>query len=110
MNRGDIYFVSLDPAFGREQQGHRPVLVLTQKAFNDVTGLPVVLPITKGGNFARRIGYAVPLNGTGLRTTGVVRCDQPRVIDLSTRDARYVETLTGPSMDEILDRVADLFS
>ncbi|MDR0588257.1 MAG: type II toxin-antitoxin system PemK/MazF family toxin, partial [Burkholderiales bacterium] len=56
MRRGDVYWVSLDPIAGHEQSGVRPVLVITPDAFNKVTKLPVVLPITTGGKFAKNIG------------------------------------------------------
>jgi len=46
---------------------------------------------------------------TGIKTTGVVRCDQTRVIDLATRHARKVDTLPEPIMDEVLAKVATLF-
>ena len=52
MKRGDIYLVSLNPKQGREQQGHRPVLIVSPSAFNAASKLPVVLPITNGGDFA----------------------------------------------------------
>ena len=58
MERGDIYLVSLDPTSGHEQQGTRPVLVVSPTAFNRLTRTPVVLPITSGGNFARTAGFA----------------------------------------------------
>jgi len=51
MKRGDIYLVTLDPTEGREQQGYRPVLVISPQAFNEATKLPVILPITAGGEF-----------------------------------------------------------
>ena len=89
MKRGDIYLVTLDPTEGREQQGYRPVVVVSPDAFNKATNLPVVLPITTGGAFAQRIGFAVPISG--IKTTGVVRCDQPRVLDLAARHGRKVE-------------------
>lgn len=107
MKRGDIYLVSLDPTEGREQQGSRPVLVVSPAEFNEATKLPVVCPITNGGDFARRIGFAVPI--AGIKTTGVVRCDQPRVLDLAARNARKVDTLPGPIMDEVLARLAPIF-
>jgi len=107
VNRGDIYQVSLDPTHGHEQQGYRPVLVVSPTEFNLATRLPVVLPITNGGAFARRIGFAVPLSGT--RTTGIVRCDQPRVLDLSARRGRRIETLPDDLLDEVLARVVTLF-
>lgn len=107
MRRGDIYLVSLDPTAGHEQRDFRPVLIVSPIEFNDATQLPVILPITTGGEFARRLGFAVPLTGT--RTTGVVRCDQPRVLDLAARNARKVETLPAPLMEEVLARVVTIF-
>jgi len=107
VNRGDIYQVSLDPTRGHEQQGHRPVLVVSPTEFNLATKLPVVLPITNGGAFARRLGFAVILSGT--KTTGVVRCDQPRVLDLVVRNGRKIESLPDDLLDEVLARVVTLF-
>lgn len=107
MRRGDIYLVSLDPSEGREQQGSRPVLVVSPAEFNEATKLPVICPITNGGDFARRIGFAVPI--TGIKTTGVVRCDQPRVLDLAARNGRKVDTLPGSIMDEVLAKLAPIF-
>jgi mRNA interferase ChpB len=107
MKRGDIYMVSLDPTEGREQRGSRPVLVISPAEFNEATKLPVICPITSGGDFARRIGFAVPI--TGIRTTGVVRCDQPRVLDLGARNARKVDTLPASIMEEVLARLAPIF-
>jgi mRNA interferase ChpB len=107
MNRGDIYLVSLDPALGHEQRGQRPVLVISPTAFNEATKLPVVLPITSGGEFARRIGFAVPLSG--IQTTGVVRCDQPRVLDIEARGGRKVGTLPPELLAEVLAKTVTLF-
>lgn len=86
MRRGDIYLVSLNLASGHEQHGSQLVLVLSPTKFNEATQLPVVLPITRSGESVHRMGFAVPV--TGIRTTGIVRCDQPRVIDLAARHAR----------------------
>lgn len=107
MKRGDIYLVSLDPTEGREQRGSRPVLVVSPTEFNEATKLPVVLPITNGGEFARRLGFAVAV--TGIKTTGVVRCDQPRVIDLAARHGRKVDVLPEAILDEVLAKVSTLF-
>ena len=75
--------------------------------FNEATKLTVILPITNGGEHARRLDFAVPV--TGIKTTGIVRCDQPRVIDLAARHARKVDTLPAPLMDEVLAKVTTLF-
>lgn len=110
MRRGDIYLVSLDPTEGHEQQGTRPVLVVSPDAFNRVTRVPVVLPITSGGNFARTAGFAVSLSGCGTRTTGVVRCDQPRALDLQARSGRRLEQVPATVMEEVLARLATIIS
>jgi mRNA interferase ChpB len=107
MKRGDIYLVTLDPTEGREQRGHRPVLVVSATEFNSTTELAVVLPITTGGEFARRVGFAVAISG--IETTGVVRCDQPRVLDLHARNAKKVDVLPPAILDEVMARVAPIF-
>jgi len=107
MKRGDIYLVSLDPSEGREQRGSRPVLVVSPAEFNEATQLPVICPITSGGDFARRIGFAVPI--IGIKTSGVVRCDQPRVLDLGARNARKVDTLPASIMEEVLAKLVPIF-
>jgi mRNA interferase ChpB len=107
VKRGDIYMVSLNPTLGREQQGHRPVLIVSPSEFNAATKLPVVLPITNGGDFARRIGFAVEI--TGIKTTGLIRCDQPRVLDIAERGGRKVDTLPAALLDTVLAKVATLF-
>lgn len=101
--------MSLDPTQGKEQQGTRPVLVISPTAFNALTGVPIVLPITSGGNFARTAGFAVSLMGAGTRTTGVVRCDQPRAMDIKERGARRVEAVPDVIVDEVLAKLAPIF-
>ena len=107
MKRGDIYLVSLDPTAGHQQRGRRPVLVVSPAEFNDATKLPVILPITGGGDFARRIGFAVPISGA--KTTGVVRCDQPRVLDLKARNGRKIDSMPEALIEEVLARVITIF-
>jgi mRNA interferase ChpB len=109
MERGDVYLVSLDPTAGHEQQGRRPVLVISPSKFNRLTGVPVVVPITSGGGFARTAGFAVSLMGAGTQTTGVVRCDQPRAFDLRARAARKLETVPEDIIDEVLSKLIPLF-
>ena len=106
MQRGEIWIVSLDPTAGHEQRGTQPVLIVSPAAFNQLIGTPVVLPITTGGDFARRRGFAVSLDDAGTATTGVIRCDQPRVLDLAARNGKRVETVPETIMDEVLARLA----
>jgi mRNA interferase ChpB len=109
LKRGEIYLVSLDPTSSREQQGTRPVLVVSPTLFNRVTRIPIVPPITSGGDFARTKGFAVSLSGAGTETTGVIRCDQPRALDLAARHARKLESVPDPIMDEVLAKLIPIF-
>jgi mRNA interferase ChpB len=109
MKRGEVWLVGLDPTQGHEQQGRRPVLIVSPEAFNRVTRVPVVLPITSGGDFARTAGFAVKLEGAGTKTTGVVRCDQPRTLDLKACGGKRLESVPAAIVDEVLARVATIF-
>ena len=109
MKRGEIWLFSLDPASGHEQQGRRPVLIVSPEAFNRVTKVPVVLPVTSGGSFARTAGFAVPLTGAGTKTTGVIRCDQPRALDLGSRGGKRLESVPDAIMDEVLAKLTPIF-
>jgi mRNA interferase ChpB len=108
LNRGDIYLVSLDPTLGREQRGSRPVLIVSPTAFNLATKLPIVLPITNGGDFARRLGFAVPISG--IQTTGIIRCDQPRVLDIIQRGGRKVDQLPASILADVIARLATILT
>lgn len=103
IRQGDIWLVGLDPAEGNEQQGCRPVLVVSADAFNRLKRVPIVLPITRGGRFARTAGFAVRLAGT--RTQGVVRCDQPCALDLEARGGRRPEAVPRTVLAEVLARL-----
>ncbi len=54
-----------------------------------------------------RVGFAVPISG--IKTTGVIRCDQPRTLDLEARNGRKVDDLPPEIMDEVLAIVGTIF-
>jgi mRNA-degrading endonuclease toxin of MazEF toxin-antitoxin module len=109
MKRGEIWLVSLDPTSGHEEKGRRPVLIVSPEGFNRITKLPVILSITSGSNFARTAGFAVPLTGAGIKTTGVVRCDQPRTLDLAARGGKKLKSIPDAIMEEVLARISPIF-
>ena len=102
--RGEIWLADLNPTAGKEQQGMRPLLVMSQQDFNR-SGLAVVCPITQGVNQARYAGFAVSLMGTGTKTQGVVMCNQPRTVDLAARQGKFVEQVPDYLIAEALARL-----
>jgi mRNA interferase MazF len=79
--RGEVWLANLDPPFGHEQAGRRPVLVVSVDAFNSGrSGLAVVLPITSR---VRPLPLHVPVSPPegGLRLPSAILCDAVRSID-----------------------------
>jgi mRNA interferase MazF len=83
VTRGDIYFVELGPTRGREQRGHRPVLVVSSDAVNRQPLVITVVVGTRGGNV--REDYPVNVRAsaaaTGLAEETVFLCFQLRSLD-----------------------------
>ena len=103
-----VNWINLDPTLGHEQSGYRPVLVISTTAFNKASKLPIVLPITNGGNFAKKLGFAVELDEQ-MRTQGIVRCDQPRTLDFSQRDCKFIKSLRQDVLNDVLARFLPIF-
>jgi mRNA interferase MazF len=79
--RGEVWLANLDPTFGHEQGGRRPVLIVSIDVFNaGRSGLVVVLPITSR---VRPLPLHVPVNPPegGLRLPSAILCDAIRSID-----------------------------
>jgi mRNA interferase ChpB len=105
--RGDIVVASFDPTLGREQQGRRPAMVVTQAALNRL-GMVGVCPITQGGLGARHAGLSVTLMGSGTQTQGIVLVHQFRMIDPSQRNLTLIEQAPEDLAEEVRARVAAL--
>jgi len=76
---GVVAWASLEPVQGREQGGHRPVLVVASPGYLDaVTTLAIVLPIT---TVERGWPNHVPVDGrSGLDRASWVMTEQPRTL------------------------------
>jgi mRNA interferase ChpB len=109
IERGDIYFVDLEPTKGREQRGNRPVFVVTPAAFNAIAA-PLVGPITTGGAFARHRGFTVDLSPHLARIRGHVLCNQLRTLDLAARGATFVERAPPIVIREVLAKATTLLT
>ncbi|MCK6685082.1 MAG: type II toxin-antitoxin system PemK/MazF family toxin, partial [Thermoanaerobaculia bacterium] len=59
IERGDIFFVDLDPALGRERRGRRPVLIASSSALNRQ---PLVVVVVVAGRDAASFPRDSPTN------------------------------------------------
>ena len=109
ISRGDIYFINLAPAKGREQTGYRPVLVVSVDAINRQ---PLVATVVIGTD-AKNVPHDYPTNvrvtagETGLPKDTVFLCfqvrslDPSRFLDSKTKRPLFAGTLPKERMQEI---------
>ena len=106
IERGEIYFVKLDPTKGREQAGQRPVLVLSIDAINRLPLVVTVVVGTKGANVTRDYPTNVRLKPeeTGLDIETVFLGFQIRSLDRK----RFPERSGGRVSEATLKKVEDV--
>src|SRR5262245_55126303 len=105
--RGEVWLADLDPTFGHEQGGRRPVLVVSVDPFNSgLSGLVVVLPITSRRRPLPLHVRVDPPEG-GLRVPSAILCDAIRSID-QRRLIGCWGTVTGATMAAVEDRLRRL--
>ena len=95
IRRGQVYYADLNPVFGHEQGGRRPVLVIQNDVGNRYSTTVIVAAITSqiGG---RAYPTEVRLRdwAAGLERESLVRLDQIR-----TLDKRLLERFVGQLED-----------
>lgn len=101
IKQGTIVMVNLSPTEGREQNGWRPVMVVSNAQFKHYTRLYKVVPITSQ---YREFPLHVDLP-EGMSTVGQLLTEQERTIDLNARHYRYVEQAPQEIVDQVLDHI-----
>jgi mRNA interferase MazF len=97
-DRGDIVWLDHDPQAGHEQAGHRPALVLSPKAYNEVTGLMLCCPMT-----TQVKGYPFEVALTGVKNmNSVVLSDQLRSMDWGACNAKKAGKVGDDVIKEVL--------
>jgi mRNA interferase MazF len=104
MRRGDVFWADLSPRTGSEQQGKRPVLVLSHDAFNESPTWQSIIVIPCSRAQRRRGPTAVFLAaGTGgLPEDCVAVCHQITTLDRSKLSRRL-----GSLPESVLRAVED---
>lgn len=105
IQRGEIYFVSLNPVRGREQAGNRPMLVLSIDSINQLPLVVTVVVGTSGEHISRDYPTNVRLSPeeTGLSVETIFLCFQLRSLD----PKRFSSPPVGKVSGTVLKRVED---
>lgn len=100
ITRGDIWFMDLSPATGKEKKGLHPVLIIQNDIGNKYSDLTIVSAIT--GNIQ---DYPVnvivpPSRQNGLAKKSCIQCDQIYTID-KLRLRKKLGVLENQLLDEV---------
>ncbi len=99
IKRGDIFYADLNPSFGSEQGGIRPVLVIQNNIGNMHSPTIVVLPITSSNKPSLPVHAKVDDND--LLTEGsIALAEQIRTID-KRRLRSYIGSLDSDAMKRV---------
>lgn len=100
IRRGDIYHANLNPVFGSEQGGYRPVLIIQNNRGNKYSPTVIVAAITGRTKSKQPTHVAIPADMKGLEKDSVVLLEQVRTLD-KRRLENYVGTLSREQMNRV---------
>lgn len=101
--RGDLIWIDFNPQSGKEITKRRPALVLTPKAYNRLSGLCLLCPITsqpKGHDFEIPIAIG--------DKKGVIKSDQVKSFDWRVRKADFIAKAPRKALQATLNNVRAL--
>ena len=103
VERGEIYFVDLNPVKGREQSGRRPVLVISANAINRLPLVVTVVVGTSGENVTRDYpsNVRIAASESGLPMETVFLCFQIRSLDPSRFSGPPVGKLSNVGLERV---------
>jgi mRNA interferase MazF len=100
VKQGDIVRMDFNPQAGHEQAGKRPAVIVSNKeSMKRMNTRAMVCPIT---NTDKGFPAHVRLDSR-TNTTGVILCDQAKILDVKARKAEYIEPLPKDILEEVID-------
>jgi mRNA-degrading endonuclease toxin of MazEF toxin-antitoxin module len=104
-DRGDLVHLNLSPSAGRELTGPHYALILSEKSYNQASGLIVCVAITsriRGGPFEVLLpkGHLPAKAGAG-EVDSVILCDALRQLDYRERAMRFIGKCPRDILDEV---------
>ena len=100
--RGDIYLADLNPFYGFEQGGVRPVLVLQNNVGNYFCPTLIVAPLTSQIKKPNQPTHFLLENVRGLEKPAMVIAEQIRTID-KRRIRKYLGRLDRQTMEALAE-------
>ena len=104
--QGDIITIDLDPRMGHEQQGFRPVIVLSNDIVSKYSNVIIAAPIS---TTQRRLPLYQSLPDN-IKTKGIVLLDQLITLDYKARSAKYIEKVSVEFLNHLLNISRRIFT
>ncbi len=101
---GDLVWVDFDPAFGHEQAGRRPALVMSISGYNEPSSFILVCPVTRT---RRPWPFAVELPAGGA-VEGCVLVDQIKAIDKRRIVSPIIDRLPENVFEDLRSRLMSI--
>ena len=103
--RGELYFVHLDPVFGREMGGYkvRPVVVISIDGIHQSTRVVAVIPGTSTPSPHANVVKIDPDGDNRLAGVTYFQCQQVRSVDQGRMTSRAVGRLSQRDLRRIED-------
>lgn len=83
IHRGELYYADLNPVFGSEQGGIRPVLILQNEVGNWFSPTVIVAAVTAKSRKGCLPTHVLVGTDSGLRKSSIILTEQVRTIDKS---------------------------
>ncbi|MCP4896769.1 MAG: type II toxin-antitoxin system PemK/MazF family toxin [bacterium] len=104
MNRGDVYWVNLDPVLGSEIGKKRPAIVLQNEAANRSSPTVTVIPLSTKVGRVYPFQTLIPAGEADLPTESKALCEQIRTISRQ-RLVEYVGRISTERLVQIREAV-----
>ena len=104
--QGDIIKIDLDPRLGHEQQGFRPVIVLSNNIVSQYTNVVITAPVS---TTKRKLPLYFNLPDD-LETKGTILLDQLVTLDYKARSFKYIEKVDTDFLLKLLNITKRIFT
>jgi mRNA interferase MazF len=111
VNKWEIYYCNLNPTQGSEQQGVRPVLIISNDVVNHLLPVSTVLPLSsiKPGDKIYPTEVELPAKLTGLPKDSVAMAQQIRTVSHTRLDNKAGELIDRDLQDLVKATLRDYF-
>jgi mRNA interferase MazF len=106
--RGDIYWANLNPTIGHEQEGLRPVLILSREVFNKHSGTVIAVAITSQ---PQKAGFplTLELDSTKFPKKSWAKISQVRTLS-NKRLGKKIGKATSNELDMVIEGLNEIIA